>query len=46
MIKTELICESCDEQLIIVTIEDSTPNFCPMCSSPLPDENSLEMGEE
>jgi len=49
MTKTELICDACDSNVIIVTQpEESLPQYCPICSSPIPDQSELQLegGEE
>lgn len=33
MVKTEIICENCNENYIIVTKDDKDPEFCPFCGA-------------
>jgi len=44
MLKTEIICENCDEQFIIVSHE-SEPEYCPFCLAALA-QGEPEEGEE
>lgn len=45
MLKTEIICESCNNQFIIVSIDDKiVPEYCSFCASPFPEENELDLG--
>jgi len=46
MLKTEVICGSCDTQFIVVSLEESQPSFCPYCTAPVPDELELAMGDD
>jgi len=45
MTKTEIVCESCNEHYILVTIEEKNSLYCPFCSSPFAEE-ALELGDE
>lgn len=46
MLKTEVLCQSCDQQFILVTVDEIEPTNCPFCTSPLPVESDLDFGGE
>jgi uncharacterized paraquat-inducible protein A len=41
MLKTEVICESCDAHFVVVSQEDQ-PSFCPFCQAILADTDEEE----
>lgn len=46
MLKTEVICGSCNTQFVVVSIESESPEYCPFCATPILDEVDLSIGED
>lgn len=46
MLKTEIICDSCNNHYIVVTEDEVYPGYCPLCSSPILEEEDLDIGDD